>query len=71
MFGLLVKCLETYIGWIVDKFGTDIHGAWRRNRDEFCGPLTFPLALPEGQHFQLFYEIFQHLDGLSWFPDVS
>ncbi len=45
------------------KFGSNIHGPQMMNPPNFSDPLTFPLAPPTGQSFDLF--------SISWHKTVS
>ncbi len=53
--------VSTTIGWIVMKFGADIHGAKRMSPNDFGDPLTFDIVPPAGQSFHISSGISQHL----------
>ncbi len=45
--------ISTTIGWINMKFCTNIHGPQKMNPKNFGDPLTFPLAPPSDQNFNM------------------
>ncbi len=51
----------TTIRSIAIKFYTDVHGSQIMNSNDFSDPLTFAVALPAGQSFNLLNDISQHL----------
>ena len=46
--------ISTSTGWIVMRFGSDIHAPLRMNCKYFGDPLTFLLAPSSGHHFNLY-----------------